>query len=363
MRRLLLVALLLLGAVAGTTLSQPANPPLPPPPDIATTDPLTPEQERQRLHLPAGFEIHLVACEPDVHKPTTLAFDARGRLWVPDTVESPFPAPPGRTPRDTVKVLEDFDDSGRARKITTFADGLNIPIGVLPTSQGQEALVYSIPAIWRMTDTNGDGVADKREVLLQSIGYKDTHGMTSAFTVGFAGWVYAGHGYANTSTLTAADGSSITMQSGNTYRFRLDGSHIEQFTWGQVNPFGLSLDPLGNLYSADCHTKPVMQLLRGGYYESFGKPNDGLGFAPEMCFPHPGSPAIAGIVYYAAEQFPRDFRDNVFVGNVVTCRINRDKLERHGSTLLAIEQPDFLVSTDPWFRPVDIKLGPDGALY
>ena len=124
----------------------------------------------------------------------------------------------------------------------------------------------------------------------------------------------------------------------------------------------LLFDPLGNLYSADCHTKPVMMLLRGGYYQSFGKPHDGLGFAPEMCAHDHGSTAIAGIVYYAADHFPPEYRANVFVGNVVTNRINHDRLERHGSTLLAIQQPDFLVSDDPWFRPVNIKMGPDGAI-
>jgi putative heme-binding domain-containing protein len=76
-----------------------------------------------------------------------------------------------------------------------------------------------------------------------------------------------------------------------------------------------------------------------------------------------GSTAIAGIAYYAADQFPAEFHGNLFVGNVVTNRINRDRPEAHGSTIRAVEQPDFLKSDDPWFRPVDIKLGPDGALY
>src|SRR5262249_42375929 len=67
--------------------------------------------------------------------------------------------------------------------------------------------------------------------------------------------------------------------------------------------------------------------------------------------------------YYAANQFPKEYRDNIFIGNVVTNRINRDRLEKHGSTYKAIEMPDFVKSDDPWFRPVDIKLGPDGALY
>jgi len=247
--------------------------------------------------------------------------------------------------------------------MTVFADGLNIPIGVLPMPDCKSALVYSIPSIWKLTDTDGDGKADKKEELYTGYGYRDTHGMTGEFMWGFDGWVYCCHGYANTSTVKAKDGSQITMTSGNTYRIKPDGSRIEQYTWGQVNPFGLCFDPLGNLYSADCHTRPLYQLLKGAYYPSFGRPHDGLGFGPEMVTHDHGSTAIAGIVYYAADHFPPEYRDNIFVGNVVTNRINRDRIEWHGSTPKGIEMPDFVKCDDPWFRPVDIKLGPDGALY
>jgi putative heme-binding domain-containing protein len=328
---------------------------------VASSKPLTAAEQQKRFRLPPGFEIELVASEPAIIKPINMNFDDRGRLWVTQSVEYPFPAPPGRTPRDTIKVLEGTDGNGVADKVTTFAEGLNIPIGILPVTHG--AIVYSIPKIYRVLDTQGAGRADRREELYGTFGFADTHGMASSFTWGFDGWVYACHGFSNTSTLKGKDGAPVKMQSGNTYRLKPDGSHIEQFTHGQVNPFGLCFDPLGNLYSADCHTKPIMMLLRGGYYQSFGKPDDGLGFAPEMCDHDHGSTAIAGIVYYAADHFPAEYRDNIFIGNVVTNRINRDRLERHGSTLKAIEQPDFLACDDPWFRPVDIKLGLDGALY
>jgi putative heme-binding domain-containing protein len=326
---------------------------------IAQTNPRTPEEERKGFHVPAGFEVQLVAAEPDVRKPININFDDRGRLWVTESVEYPFPAQ-GHPGRDVIGILQIGKD-GRATKATPFANDLNIPIGVLPLSDG--AIGYSIPNIYRFYDPHHDDHADRREVLLGTIGHRDTHGMTGEFTWGFDGWVYACHGYANTSEVKAKDGSKVVMTSGNTYRFRPDGSHVEQFTHGQVNPFGLSFDPLGNLFSCDCHTRPVMMLLRGAFYESFGKPHDGLGFAPEIMTHDHGSTAIAGITYYAADHFPTEYRDTAFVGNVVTNRINHDRLEWHGSSPKAIEQPDFLTSDDPWFRPVDIKLGPDGALY
>ena len=328
--------------------------------NVADTPPLSPAEEQKTFKLPPGFVIELVAADPDIHKPINIAFDDRGRLWVTESVEYPFAAPPDRKPRDAVKII-DLSDGIPSRKITTFADELNIPIGVLPLGNG--ALVHSIPSVWKLSDGNGAGKADKREAVLSTFGHADTHGMTGSFTIGFDGWIYAHHGFSNTSAVKAADGSAIKMQSGNTYRFRPDGSHIEQYSWGQVNPFGMCLDPMGNLYSADCHSKPAMMLLRNGWYESFGKPHDGLGYAPIMMTHDHGSTALCGIVYYAADQFPPEYRDTLFIGNVATNRINHDRLDRTGSTLKAVLQPDFLSSTDPWFRPVDVKLGPDGALY
>lgn len=332
---------------------------------IAPTPPRSPDEERKLFRLPPGFEAQLVAAEPDIHKPLNIAFDDRGRLWVTETIDYPFPAGMFTWPRDAVKVLEDFGPDGRARKITTFADGLKIPIGVqpLPASREQEALVFSIPSIWRMRDATGAGKADVRERLYERFGWRDTHGMTNSFNLWIDGWVYASHGYANRSTVKGQDGQAVTMESGNTYRLRADGSHAEPFTHGQVNPFGLCFDPLGNLYSADCHSRPLYQLLRGGWYPSFGKPHDGLGFGPEMVGHDHGSTAIAGIAYYAADQFPRSYQGTMFVGNVVTNRINHDTIEWHGSSPVGIEQLDFLISQDPWFRPVDLKIGPDGALY
>jgi putative heme-binding domain-containing protein len=335
----------------------------PAPKPVAETEARTPSEEKAGFHLPEGFVIELVASEPEINKPMNLAFDARGRLWVTSTVEYPYAVKDGKPARDRVVILSDFADDGKARKVATFAEGLNIPIGVLPLGNGDSALVHDIPNIRRFIDTDGDGKADKIEPAYEKYGFRDTHGMTNSFSWGFDGWIYACHGFSNESKVEGSDKKPIVMQSGNVYRMRPDGSHAEYYSHGQVNPFGLAFDPLGNLYSCDCHSRPIYQLLRGAYYPSFGKPDDGLGFGPEMIGHDHGSTGIGGIAYYAADQFPEAFRDNIFIGNVVTSRINRDTLEWQGSSPKAIAQPDFVKSDDPWFRPVDIELGPDGALY
>jgi putative heme-binding domain-containing protein len=330
--------------------------------NVRTTEPIPAEGQVKTFRLPPGFKIELVAAEPDIQKPMNMAFDAKGRLWVTSSREYPFPAPLDKPARDSIKVLEDFDANGRARKITTFADGLNIPIGLYPYKNG--VIAWSIPNIWFFQDTDGDGKADKREVLFGPLGWeRDTHGNQASFRRGFDGWLYITHGYNNISTIRAKDGSEIKLQSGNTYRVRPDASRVEQHTWGQVNPFGLCFDPAGNMYSADCHSAPIYELLHGAYYPSFGKPHDGLGFAPTLMEHSHGSTAICGIIFYADDLWPDEFQNNILIGNVMTSRINRDTLISRDSSKTAREEADFVSTTDPWFRPVDLQLGPDGALY
>ena len=329
---------------------------------VRPTDPVTAEEQVKTFKLQPGFQVQLVASEPDIYKPMNMAIDSKGRLWVTTSREYPFPAPLDKPARDSIKVLEDFDENGRARKITTFADGLNIPIGLYPYKNG--VIAWSIPNIWYFEDTDGDGKADKREVLFGPLGWeRDTHGNQASFRRGFDGWLYITHGFNNNSTIRGQDGSEIKLNSGNTYRVRLDGSRVEPHTWGQVNPFGMCFDPSGNLYSADCHSAPIYELLRGGVYPSFGKPHDGLGFAPTLMEHSHGSTAICGIIFYADDQWPEEYQNNILIGNVMTSRINRDTLVSHGSSKTAREEADFVSTTDPWFRPVDLHLGPDGALY
>ncbi|MFM7291574.1 MAG: dehydrogenase, partial [Planctomycetia bacterium] len=204
-------------------------------PPVAPTEALSPEEERAKFKLPPGFAIQLVASEPEIQKPMNLAFDTRGRLWVTHSVEYPYAAAAGTTPRDGLTVLEDFGPDGRARKATRFADGLNIPIGVLPLpnaaadGRGQEVIVWSIPNIWKLTDSDGDGKADRREVLYGPFDFADTHGNQNAFRLGPDGWVYACHGYRNASKVKLRGEGEVVLEmtSGNTYRFRPDGSAIE----------------------------------------------------------------------------------------------------------------------------------------
>lgn len=329
---------------------------------VRDTEPLTAAEQQKTFQLPPGFSIQLVAAEPQIAKPMNLAFDVRGRLWVTSSEEYPFAAKDDQTPRDTVKILEDTDGDGLADVVKTFADQLNIPIGLYPYRDG--VICFSIPDILFLRDTDGDDRCDVREVLYGPFDTsRDTHGMCNAFRRGDDGWIYACHGFNNQSQVTGRDGNQVVMHSGNTFRFRPDGSRIEHFTHGQVNPFGMAVDRFGDLFTADCHTKPVTLLMQGGYYDSFGKPHDGLGYVPGVMDHLHGSTAIGGIALGEQTRFPADYQHSSFGGNVMTSRINRNRLDHAGSTVRAVEQPDLLSCRDPWFRPVDLVAGPDGALY
>ena len=97
---------------------------------VRPTEPLTPEQERAAFHLPPGFEIQLVASEPDLRKPMNMQWDALGRLWITESREYPFAIKDGSPGRDTVRIFSDFAPDGRARKVEIFADGVNVPTGL-----------------------------------------------------------------------------------------------------------------------------------------------------------------------------------------------------------------------------------------
>ncbi len=327
---------------------------------VRSTPWLSPADEMKSFVVPEGFEVQLVAAEPEIGKPVSMSFDALGRLWVAETNAYPIETAPDKTPRDVIRILTDFQPGGRAGKNEVFADGLSMPDAVAPYKNG--AVVFSIPNIVRLQDADGDGKADRRDVVLGPFATNDTHNLANNFRRGFDGWMYGGQGVANKSVVKGGDGREFRM-SGGTFRFRPDGASIQKFGDGQANVFGLCFDALGNLFTSDCHSMPIYQNIFGGFYPVFGKPHDGLGYAPQMLAHNHGSTAISGLITCEEPLWPAEFQGNFFLGNVVTSRVNRDRIEEHGSTKLAKEMPDILKSRDPWFRPVDVQFGPDGALY
>ncbi len=276
---------------------------------VRTTDPLAPEQARLALKVPEGFDIQLFASEPDIGKPLNMAFDHRGRMWLTQSFEYPFPDTTG-SPKDRISILEDRDGDGRADEIKTFADALNIPIGIVAVADG--AIAYSIPHIYHLIDKDGDDQVDERKVLFSGFQYKDTHGMINNLVRSWDGWIHADHGFSNSSNVTNGGPDTVNMISGNTFRFRPDGSALELTTTGRVNPYGYAYDELGYTYSTDCHTSPIYQLVRGADYPHFGKKPSGIGFGPALMKHTYGATALAGLDYYLGANFPPSYRHSFY---------------------------------------------------
>jgi putative heme-binding domain-containing protein len=328
--------------------------------NIRSTEPRTPEEELAGFKVPPGFEIQLFASEPDIDKPINMTFDAKGRMWVTQSFEYPFPSAPGSKSTDKLTILEDTDGDGRADKFTVVSDTLNIPVGVLPLTDG--VMAFSVPNVYHFTDSNGDDKPEGKQFVIGPFGYQDTHGMVSNFVRGYDGWIHACHGFTNLSVVAGSDGDSIKMISGNTFRFKPDGSRVEQMTFGQVNPFGLVYDELGYIYSTDSHSSPLYQLTRGADYPHFAKPEI-MAFGPDMKSLEDEATALCGITYYADTKFPPEFQQNFFIGDAFRSRVHRYSWSFDGSSPKGKSEEDMIKSEDPWFRPVNVKVGPDGALY
>ena len=224
----------------------------------------------------------------------------------------------------------------------------------------------SVGEIRKFTDTDGDGKADKIEVLFTGFGFA-RHARHVQLVHAHAGrlGLRLPRLRERQSKVKGKDGHEVAdatratrSGSGRTAR------RIEVFTRGQVNPFGMTVDPWFNLYTADCHSKPITQLIPGAYYDSFGKPHDGLGFAPHVTRHDHGTTGLCGLAWYDADQFPKEYHGHACSSATWSPTASTStRSSGTGATPVAKELPDFLVSKDRWFRPVDIKLGPDGALY
>ncbi len=155
----------------------------------------TPAEAIKAMTVPPGFQVELVASEPDIVNPVAMTFDERGRVWITESLEYPRrQAGPGR---DRVKVIEDTDGDGKADRFSVFTQGLNIPSGIAVGHGG--VWVANSPDILFLQDRDGDGKADFSEVVATGFGRHDTHELPNSLTWGPDGWLYGWNGVFNSS--------------------------------------------------------------------------------------------------------------------------------------------------------------------
>lgn len=319
---------------------------------------LTPQEAIQKMKVPDGFTVEVVASEPDIVNPIGMTFDERGRIWITESLEYPR-SQPGQG-RDRVKVLEDIDSDGKIDKVTVFAEGLNIPSGIAVGHGG--VWVANAPDILFLQDTNNDDKADKSQVVVTGFGRADTHELPNSLTWGPDGYLYGLNGVFNPSKI---------VQKGKTFEFTCALFRIHPKTWdfelfaeGTSNPWGVAWDPEGSAFVSACVIDHLWHLSETGYYHRQGGPYPPFTWKIESIVKHKHQKAAyCGIHYFDSDAYPVEYRDKLYMGNIHGNCINVDRLTRAGSTYAGHGEPDFLTANDAWFMPVVQKTGPDGCLY
>jgi putative heme-binding domain-containing protein len=357
---LVLAGGLALGVLLGTPWFVPAQKPQPVPhgQDTMPGPALSPAEALQRMKVPEGFTVELVASEPDIVNPVAMTFDDRGRIWITESLEYPRQAAgPGR---DRIKILEDTDGDGKADKFTVFADGLNIPSGIAVGHGG--VWVANAPDILFYKIGPDGKAAGKPEVVVTGFGRYDTHELPNSLTWGPDGWLYGLNGVFNPAHI---------KQNGKDFRFTCALWRIhprtrefQVFCEGTSNPWGIAWDNEGSAFVSACVIDHLWHLTETGYYHRQGGPYPPFSWPLGSIVRHKHQKAAyCGIHFFDSDAYPPEYRERLYMGNIHGNCINSDVLERNGSTYFARPAPDFLTAHDPWFMPVVQKTGPDGCLY
>jgi putative membrane-bound dehydrogenase-like protein len=365
-------------------------------PRIPATEPA---EALKTFRLIDGFRIELVAAEPLVTSPVDMAFDEDGRIWVVEMNDYPFGPAEGNPPQGRVKVLEDTDGDGRMDRAKILVDELAWPTGLALWNGG--CFVAAAPDIWYFKDTDGDGVADVREVVFSGFGKQNVQALLNNMKWGLDNWFY-GAGGPNGGTIKSHRKPDLAPFNAGArdFRFRPTGE-IEPVSGG--GQFGHSLDDFGRRFVCSNSNQARHVVLENHY----------LARNPDLAVPavvnsiasdgeqgpvyrlSPAEPwrivrtrlrvagsvpgpiefggkvtgyftSATGITYFRGTGLGADFYGNLFIGDVASNLVHRKIMKPAGVTFVADraeKEHEFLASTDTWFRPCNFDNGPDGALY
>jgi len=324
--------------------------------------------------IPEGFTIERIAGPPMVDRPITAAFDDEGRLYVADSsgsndnVKKQLAEKPHRIVR-----LEDSNGDGEFDKTTVFADQMMFPEGTM--WHGGSLYVAAPPSIWKLTDTNGDGVADQRIEWFQGKTLtgcaNDLHGPY----LGLDGWIYWCKGAFAQQTYPRPGKSPFVTRAAHIFRCRPDGTGIEPvMTGGMDNPVDVVFTPGGErIFTTTFFVRPgggqrdgLIHAIYGGIY---GKIHDPI-FEPAHKWTgpdvmpvllHMGPAAPCGLTRYESTALGNAYQDNLFA-----CYFNLHKVSRHvltpqGATF-STKDEDFVTSPDLDFHPTDVLEDAEGRL-
>ena len=314
----------------------------------ATEDPAI---ELKSFKVHPDLEVSLFASEPMVENPIGMNFDPQGRLWV---VCSPtYPQfVPTQPPNDYLAVLEDTDGDGKADKSHKFVDDLCVPTGFALGDGG--VYISNQPDILFLKDTDGDGKADERRVLLSSFGTEDNHHNAHVYTWGPGGLLYFQSGVFLHNAVETPWGP-VRREDGCVWQFRPRSMELtfESRCYEYYNPWGHTFDRWGQDFLTEAPGGDIFHLTPGAGNEVAPGPYPRMNGAPKSC----------GIQFVESRHFPDGWQGDLILNAFKNRTVLRYRLSDDGSSFAAKELGPVLESTHESFRPVDVKLGPDGALY
>jgi putative heme-binding domain-containing protein len=322
--------------------------------DLKEIPPVDPEVERATFVLPEGFEVNLFAADPKIAKPIQMNFDPQGRLWLVSSEVYPHIVP-GAPATDKVLVLEDQNGDGASDATHVFAEGLLIPTGVAPGDGG--CYVGASTELLHFADDDGDLKADRTRVVLSGFGTEDTHHILHTLRWGPEQRLYMSQSIYIHSHIETPWGVR-RLNAGGIWQFRPDTLQLEVFAKGLVNTWGTDFDDRGATFATDgAGGEGINYMVPGAFYTTaFGAPRILQGL-------NPGSPKHCGLEIAYSTQLPDDWYGNFIANDFRGHRVCRFKLRESGSGFASQEQQEVIKSTHPAFRPVDVKVGPDGAIY
>jgi putative heme-binding domain-containing protein len=318
------------------------------------------EEAIGKMTVAKGMKVTLFASEkefPELAKPVQMQFDARGRLWV-----AVWPSYPHWKPKeemnDKILIFEDTDGDGKADKVTVFADHLNCPTGFEFYNGG--VLVAQAPDLVFLKDTDGDGKADLRVRVLHGLDSADTHHTSNSFALDPGGALYFQEGTFHHSQVETPYGPTVRCTNAGVFRYEPRSQKFDVYvSFGFANPHGHVWDRWG----------------QDIVYDGTGaNPFHGALFSGHLEYPqkHPHPPQVyqqrtrpcPGVEVLSSRHFPAENQGNLLVANVIGFQgILQYKVEDKGASFAGTEVEPILSSTDQNFRPSDIKIGPDGAIW